>query len=94
MMAPAPARRGGNGRLSAAGKDVKNIADGLHPKFPKRAYKGDEMDFTTTIPGSKNEERAWKGKMGKRGPRRLEKEENVSSTSAFLTFTNPKKPVY
>lgn len=75
MMAPPPARRGGNGRLSTAGKNVKNIADGLHPKFAKRAYNGDEVDFTTT-PG--NERRAWKGKMGKRGPWRQTKEENVS----------------
>ena len=74
-MAPGPVQHAGNGRLSAAGKSVKNIADGLHPKFPKRVYNGDEMDFTT-----QHDTRDWKGRKGKRGPWRQNKEENVSSS--------------
>ena len=77
-MASGPVQHGGNGRLATAGKDVKNIADGIHPKFPKRVYNGDEKDFTT------HKKRNWKGRMGKRGPWRRNKEETVSHLWSYL----------
>lgn len=78
-MAPAPGQirqlsEADAGRLAPAGEDVKRIAESLHPhpKFPKRSYKGDNVDYT-----QEPEKRAWRGQMGRRGPWRQNQPESV-----------------